>query len=105
MVYPTVNQLKNKVMVDIIAFGAHPDDIELSAGGTLIKHVKNGLSVGLVDLSMGEMGTRGNITTKIEAEKAKDIIGAQFRINLNLPDAFMSISKESIKKLLSYQNL
>ena len=101
MVYPTVNQLKNKVMVDIIAFGAHPDDIELSAGGTLIKHVKNGLSVGLVDLSMGEMGTRGNITTrKIEAEKAKDIIGAQFRINLNLPDAFISISKESIKKIV-----
>ena len=60
MVYLVVNQLKNKVMVDIIAFGAHPDDVELSAGGTLIKHVKNGFSVGIVDLTMGEMGTSCN---------------------------------------------
>ncbi|MBH19796.1 MAG: bacillithiol biosynthesis deacetylase BshB1 [Crocinitomicaceae bacterium] len=101
MDYLLVNQLKNKVMVDIIAFGAHPDDVELSAGGTLIKHVKNGLSVGIVDLTMGEMGTRGNTTTrKMEAEKAKDIIGAQFRINLNLPDAFINISKESINEIV-----
>ena len=101
MVYLVVNQLKNKVMVDIIAFGAHPDDVELSAGGTLIKHVKNGFSVGIVDLTMGEMGTRGNITTrKMEAEKAKDIIGAQFRINLNLPDAFINISKDSISEIV-----
>ena len=101
MVYLVVNQLKNKVMVDIIAFGAHPDDVELSAGGTLIKHVKNGFSVGIVDLTMGEMGTRGNITTrKMEAEKAKDIIGAKFRINLNLPDAFINISKDSISEIV-----
>ena len=101
MVYLVVNQLKNKVMVDIIAFGAHPDDVELSAGGTLIKHVKNGFSVGIVDLTMGEMGTRGNTTTrKMEAEKAKDIIGAKFRINLNLPDAFINISKDSISEIV-----
>ena len=88
-------------MVDILAFGAHPDDVELSAGGTLIKHVKNGLSVGIVDLTMGEMGTRGNKTTrKMEAENARHIIGAQFRINLNLPDAFINISKESINEIV-----
>ena len=96
-----MNQLINKVMVDIIAFGAHPDDVELSAGGTLIKHVKNGFSVGIVDLTRGEMGTRGNKTTrKMEAENARHIIGAQFRINLNLPDAFINISKESINEIV-----
>ena len=101
MVYRIVNRLKNNVMVDIIAFGAHPDDVELSAGGTLIKHVKNGLSVGIVDLTRGEMGTRGDIATrKLEAEKAKDIIGAQFRINLNFPDAFIDISRESITEIV-----
>ena len=87
--------------LDILAFGAHPDDVELSAGGTLIKHVKNGFSVGIVDLTMGEMGTRGNKTTrKMEAENARHIIGAQFRINLNLPDAFINISKESINEIV-----
>ena len=101
MVYQIVNHLKNNTMVDIIAFGAHPDDVELSAGGTLIKHIKNGLSVGIVDLTMGEMGTRGNGTIrKIEAENAKAIIGAQFRLNLNLPDAFIDISKDSITKIV-----
>ena len=45
-------------MIDFLAFGAHPDDIELGAGGTLIKQVRKGCSVGMVDLTQGEMGTR-----------------------------------------------
>ena len=55
-------------MVDILAFGAHPDDVELSAAGTLIKHINMGFSVGIIDLTMGEMGTRG--TPKIRALEA-----------------------------------
>jgi len=88
-------------MVDILAFGAHPDDVELSAAGTLIKHIKNGYTVGIVDLTLGEMGTRGSkeIREK-EAYNAMEIIGAKFRDNLLLPDAFIEISKESISKIV-----
>ena len=88
-------------MVDILAFGAHPDDVELSAAGTLIKHIKNGYTVGIVDLTLGEMGTRGSkeIREK-EAYNAMEIIGAKFRENLLLPDAFIEISKESISKIV-----
>jgi len=88
-------------MVDILAFGAHPDDVELSAGGTLIKQIKNGSTVGIVDLSMGEMGTRG--TTEIramEAANAMKIIGANFRENLEMPDSFIDLSKKSIEKVV-----
>lgn len=88
-------------MVDILAFGAHPDDVELSAGGTLIKQIKNGSTVGIVDLTMGEMGTRG--TTEIratEAENAMKIIGANFRENLEMPDSFIDLSKKSIEKVV-----
>ena len=53
-------------MIDILAFGAHPDDIELGAGGTLLKQVRNGSKVGMVDLTQGEMGTRGNVSVRKE---------------------------------------
>ena len=70
-------------MVDILAFGAHPDDVELSAGGTLVKQIKNGSTVGIVDLTMGEMGTRGTPEIRsMEAVNAMRIIGANFRENL-----------------------
>ena len=70
--------------LDILAFGAHPDDVELSAAGTLIKHISMGFSVGIIDLTMGEMGTRGTPTIRaLEAEQAMKIIGAKFRENLN----------------------
>ena len=88
-------------MIDILAFGAHPDDVELSAAGTLIKHVKKGFSVGIVDLTLGEMGTRGTPEIrKKEADDATKIIGAKFRDNLQLPDAFIDISKEAISKIV-----
>ena len=62
--------------IDILAIGAHPDDIEIGAGGTLIKHVKMGFKVGLLDLTLGELGTRGDVEIRLkEAEISKDIIG------------------------------
>ena len=88
-------------MVDILAFGAHPDDVELSAGGTLIKQIKNGSTVGIVDLTMGEMGTRGTKEIRAtEAENAMKIIGANFRENLEMPDSFIDLSKKSIEKVV-----
>lgn len=56
--------------LDILAFGAHPDDTELGCGGTLIKHVKEGKKVGVVDLTEGQLGSRGSIAERYkEAEK------------------------------------
>lgn len=75
--------------LDLLAFGAHPDDIELSAGGTLAKHVKLGYKVGLIDLTYGELGTRGNKEIRIEeAEAAKKVLGASVRMNLGFRDGF-----------------
>lgn len=75
--------------LDILAFGAHPDDIELSAGGTIALQVKRGQQVGLVDLTHGEMGTRGNKEIRLEeAEKARQVLGAAVRLNLGFRDVF-----------------
>lgn len=83
--------------LDILAFGAHPDDIELGASGTLVKAVREGLKVGLVDLTQGELGTNGTIETrKIEATKALELMGASFRMNLGLRDGFFLIDENSI---------
>jgi len=77
--------------VDILAVGAHPDDIELGAGGTLIKHIKMGYKVGLVDATYGEMGTNGDKETRCEESiRAALFLGATFRINLNVGDGKIS---------------
>ena len=82
--------------IDILAIGVHPDDAELSCSGTLIKHIALGKTVGLLDLTLGEMGTRGNaeLRTK-EATAAAKIIGAKFRTQLNLGDCFFENNKQA----------
>jgi N-acetylglucosamine malate deacetylase 1 len=73
--------------VDAIFFDAHPDDIELSCGGTIVNFVKRGLRVGIVDLTSGEMGTRGTPQTrKREASASARILGAAFREQLDFGD-------------------
>lgn len=75
--------------VDILAFGAHPDDVELSCAGTLIKHIKMGYSVAIVDLTRGELGTRGTVKIRDEeAAVAAKIMGVKYRENLNFRDVF-----------------
>lgn len=75
--------------LDILAFGAHPDDIELGCGGTLVSHVKKGKKVGLIDLTLGELGTRGTPEIRLEeAQEAAKIIGAEIRENLRMADGF-----------------
>lgn len=87
--------------VDILAIGAHPDDIELGCGGTLIKSVKQGLRVGICDLTQGELGTRGSGELRLEeAEKARQIIGADFRVNLGMADGFFEVNEENQRKLV-----
>ena len=87
--------------IDILAIGAHPDDIELGAAGTLIKHVNMGSSVGMLDLTRGELGTRGNADLRSkEAELAKNYISASFRDNLGLMDGFIQEDEQSVKLLV-----
>lgn len=81
--------------VDLIFFGAHPDDIELSCGGTIVKSVNDGLRVGIIELTRGELGTRG--TPKVrrrEALKAAGILGARFREQLDFGDGSMRTGRD-----------
>lgn len=87
--------------LDILAFGAHPDDIELSAGGTILKHIDLGYKVGAIDLTLGELGTNGNSSTRMkEAKKASEIMGLEIRENLQLPDGFFNISESNLLKVI-----
>ncbi|WP_040280953.1 bacillithiol biosynthesis deacetylase BshB1 [Psychroserpens damuponensis] len=94
--------------LDILAFGAHPDDIELGCGGTLAKEIANGKKVGIVDLTRGELGTRGTALTRDqEANDASKILGALVRENLGFADGFFINDKthqlEIIKMIRKYQ--
>ena len=81
--------------VDILAFGAHPDDVELACGGTLLSHIANGKTAGIVDLTYGDLGTRGTVEIrKEEAAAAADILGVSFRENLGYKDGFFLNDKE-----------
>lgn len=97
---PANSQMTDKV--DILAIGIHPDDVELSASGTLLKHAAQGRTFGLLDLSRGELGTRG--TAKIRAAEAADsaqILGARFRETLDLADGFFQPDRESLLKIIA----
>ena len=75
--------------LDILAFGAHPDDVELSCGGTLIKQIDEGFSVGIIDFTTGDLGTRGTSEIRLEeARLAGDYMGLSVRENLGFKDGF-----------------
>ncbi len=93
----------NLEKVDILAFAAHPDDIELSASGTLMKHIADGKTVAIVDLTQGELGSRGTLETRFEeAQEASKIMGVSFRTNLKMSDGFFDLS-ENNKRLIIQQ--
>jgi len=94
--------------LDILAFGAHPDDVELSCSGTLAVEINTGKKVGIIDLSRGEMGTRGSAETRDrEAAKAAEILGVSVRENLEFKDALFTNDNahklEVIKMIRKYQ--
>lgn len=94
--------------LDILAIGAHPDDIEMSCGATIAKEVANGRTVGVLDLTAGELGTRGSAAIrKQEAIAAAEILGISVRENLELADGFFKNDKASqlevIKMIRKYQ--
>lgn len=81
--------------LDILAFGAHPDDVEISCGGTLLKHIELGYKCGIVDLTKGELGTRGSGEIRLkEAEKSKQILSVSVRENLGFADGFFVNDKD-----------
>lgn len=87
--------------VDILAIGAHPDDIELSASGTLIHQIALGKTVAIVDLTEGELGSRGTVETRYkEAAAASKIMGISDRVNLNLGDGFFELNKTNKIKII-----
>ena len=94
--------------LDILAFGAHPDDVELGCAATIAKEVHLGKKVGVIDLTRGELGTRGTAEIRFqEASKAAKVLGLSARENLSLPDGFFENRKESqleiIKVLRKYR--
>ena len=94
--------------LDILAFGAHPDDVELGCGGTIAKEISLGKKVGIIDLTRGELGTRGTKDIRdAEAKKAAEILGVLFRENLNMRDGFFVNDEkhqlEIIKMIRKYQ--
>ncbi|MGB0949366.1 MAG: bacillithiol biosynthesis deacetylase BshB1 [Marinirhabdus sp.] len=87
--------------LDILAVGAHPDDIEMSCGATLAKEIANGKKIGLLDLTRGELGTRGTAAIRDkEAASAAKILGASFRHNLALADGFFENSAAAQLKII-----
>ena len=94
--------------LDILAFGAHPDDVELGCGGTIAKEVALGKKAGIIDLTRGELGTRGTAQTRdAESANAAKILGVVVRENLNMRDGFFANDEEHqlavIRMLRKYQ--
>lgn len=94
--------------VDILAIGAHPDDVELGCGGTIAKMISEGKTVAIIDLTKGELGTRGtDKTRKQEAADAAKILGISARENLEMKDGFLQNSEEYqmriVKMIRKYQ--
>lgn len=88
--------------LDILAIGVHPDDVELGCSGTLINEIRNGKKVGIIDLTQGELGTRGTVETRYaEAAKAAEILGIHVRENLKMRDGFFKNDEEHLLLLIT----
>ena len=86
--------------LDLLAIAAHPDDVELTCGGTLLKMARRGYKTGILDLTAGEMGTRGTPETRAkEAAKAGKLLGAKWRGTLGVPDSDVQPSRENKLRL------
>ena len=87
--------------LDILAFGVHPDDVELGCSGTILASVAEGKKVGIVDLTQGELGTRGSAEIRrVEAEEAAKILQSVVRENLEMPDGFFQNDEKNQRKII-----
>lgn len=88
--------------LNILAFGAHPDDVELSCGGTIVKMVKTGYKVGVIDITEAELSTRGNVELrKQETKKSAEILKLQVRENLKIQDGQIENNQENRLKVIN----
>lgn len=90
----------SRVKLDILAFGAHADDVEIGMAGTISRYTEKGLKVGICDLTEAELSSNGTVELrKVEAEKASKILGVMYRENLGLPDRGLFLQDEMIRKV------
>lgn len=88
--------------LDILAFGVHPDDVELGCSGTLLAAMAEGKKTGIVDLTRGELGTRGTAETRAtEAARAAEILGVSVRENLGMADGFFQNDEAHLRKVIT----
>jgi bacillithiol biosynthesis deacetylase BshB1 len=93
--------MSQEIKLDALAVGAHPDDVELSCAGTLLKLGSLGYRVGIVDMSRGEMGTRGSAEIRArEAENAAGVLGLAVRDNLELPDGHIWLTQDARMRMV-----
>jgi len=87
--------------LDILAFGVHPDDVELGCAGTILASVAEGKKVGIIDLTRGELSTRGTVETRnVEAADAAKVLGVEIRENLEMADGFFENNEENKRKII-----
>ena len=92
----------NTLKLDILAIAAHPDDVELSCSGTILKHIDSGNSCGILDLTKGELGTRGSAAERVaEAQASASILGLSYRENLGMKDGFVEYSEINLQRIIS----
>lgn len=88
--------------VDLLVFGPHPDDIEIGLGGTVARHAALGFGVGLCDLTAGELGSNGTVEERMaEAEQARAVLGARWRVNLRWPDRGITADPDRIRNAVA----
>ncbi|KYD27866.1 MULTISPECIES: bacillithiol biosynthesis deacetylase BshB1 [Anoxybacillaceae] len=86
----------------MLAFGAHPDDVEIGMGGTIAKYAEKGYRIGICDLTLAELSSNGTVELRQkEAREAADILGVATRINLGLPDRGLYVTEEAVKSIVS----
>src|SRR6185436_19505717 len=103
-----IRQMSDQIKLDALAIGAHPDDVELSCGGTLLKLGSLGYRIGILDMARGELGTRGSAEIRArEAECAAGVLGLGVRDNLELPDGHIWLTEDSrvrmVRKIRQYR--
>ncbi len=90
-----------RLKVDILAIGVHPDDVELGCSGTLLQHIKQGKKVGLLDLTKGELGSRGSAVIRTEeAMTSAKLLKAECRIQLDMADGFFEHNRENLLQII-----
>src|ERR1035441_2899336 len=87
--------------IDLLAIAAHPDDAELACAGTMLMAKRDGKRTGIIDLTQGELSTRGTLETRArETDAATKILGLDYRVNLGMSDGNIELSQENLKSLI-----